>query len=69
MKRIKVPNFTKPVALARSFVLASASSVFQLGSLGFGCLAAYDLARPLGHLVVALSLGFIGYTIDGGKKQ
>jgi hypothetical protein len=43
-------------------------TAFQAGSLGFVALAAYDVARPLGHLAVALGLGLIGYAADGGKR-
>ncbi|WP_276611364.1 hypothetical protein [Streptomyces sp. A1547] len=40
-----------------------------MGSLGFVAVAAYDVARPLGHFAVAVCLGLIGYAADGGKRQ
>lgn len=55
----------------RSFLSAVTSHVpnaFQAGSLSFVALAAYDVARPLGHLAVALGLGLVGYAMDGGKR-
>jgi hypothetical protein len=52
----------------RSVASAFVPNVFQLGSLAFGVLAAYDVARPLGHLAVAVCLGLVGYATDGGKR-
>lgn len=53
----------------RSVVFSFAPNVFQVGSLGFAAAAAYDVARPLGHLAVAVCLGLVGYATDGGKRQ
>lgn len=44
-------------------------TAFQVGSLSFVALAAYDLARPLGHLAVALGLGLIGYAADSRGER
>jgi hypothetical protein len=62
MNRPNLGRFLRSVA--SSFV----PNVFQLGSLTFGVLAAYDVARPLGHLAVAVCLGLVGYATDGGKR-
>lgn len=43
-------------------------NVFQVGSFGFLAASAYDVARPLGHLAMAVCLGLIGYATDGGKR-
>ena len=53
----------------RSVVPTVVPNAFQAGSLAFGALAAYDVARPLGHLAVALCLGLIGHGMDGGKRS
>jgi hypothetical protein len=52
-------------SVASSFV----PNVFQVGALSFGALAAYDVARPLGHIAVAVCLGLVGYATDGGKRS
>jgi hypothetical protein len=60
------PNLGRSLrSVANSFV----PNVFQVGSLGFISVAAYDVARPLGHFAVAVCLGLIGYATDGGKRQ
>lgn len=53
----------------RSIANSLVPNVFQVGSLGFVAVAAYDVARPLGHFAVAVGLGLIGYAADGGKRQ
>jgi hypothetical protein len=59
------PNLGRSLrSVASSFV----PNVFQVGSLTFGAMAAYDVARPLGHFAVAVCLGLIGYATDGGKR-
>ena len=60
-----------PAKAGRLFLSAVTSLVptaFQAGSLSFVALAAYDVARPLGHLAVAIGLGVVGYAYDGGKR-
>lgn len=57
--------------LSRSLVTSLTAQVpnaFQLGAFGFGVTAAYDVARPLGHLAAAVALGLIGKAMDGGKR-
>ena len=52
----------------RSVVSAFVPNVFQAGSLAMGVIAAYDVARPLGHLALAVCFGLVGYAADGGKR-
>ncbi|MEU3618855.1 hypothetical protein ACWD3J_15350 [Streptomyces sp. NPDC002755] len=54
--------------LLRSVVNSFVPNVFQVGSLGMAVVAAYDVARPLGHLALAVGLGLIGHATDGGKR-
>jgi hypothetical protein len=44
--------------------LRAAANAFQAGSLAVAAVAAYDVARPLGHLAVALALGLVGRTLE-----
>jgi hypothetical protein len=53
--------FTNPIRAAR----AAIPNAFQAGSLAVAAIAAYDIARPLGHLAVALTLGLVGRTLEG----
>lgn len=52
----------------RSVVTSFAPNTFQVGALGMAAVAAYDIARPLGHFVLAVVLGLIGHAMDGGKR-
>jgi hypothetical protein len=59
------PNLGRSLrSVASSFV----PNVFQVGSLAMGVTAAYDVARPLGHLALAVCLGLVGYATDRGKR-
>lgn len=59
------PNLGRSLrSVASSFV----PNVFQVGSLGMAVIAAYDVARPVGHLALAVGLGLIGHATDGGKR-
>jgi hypothetical protein len=51
-----------------STVSALAPNALQLSAFGFGVTAAYDVSRPLGHVVAGISLGLIGRVLDGGKR-
>lgn len=51
-----------------SAVTSHVPTAFQVSSLSFAALAAYDIARPLGHVAVAVGLGLVGYALDGGKR-
>lgn len=58
----------KILALARSRSVEAVPTVFQLGCLAFLNLSAYSVATGFGYLATGLALGFVGYTLDGGKK-
>ncbi|MFD3464796.1 hypothetical protein ACFWWM_00210 [Streptomyces sp. NPDC058682] len=59
------PNLGRSLrTVASSFV----PNVFQVGSLAFVAVAAYDVARPFGHFAVAVCLGLVGYATDRGKR-
>lgn len=52
----------------RSVVNSFVPNTFQVGALGMVAVAAYDVARPLGHIALAVCLGLIGHAMDGGKR-